>query len=260
MMRKFVLLAALAIAVALGCVGALAQQPGVQAELGQDARMQADAGKALNNKRLRGVTARVDGAAITLSGNVQLLADKIEAEKKIHRAVGPDVKIQNDIEVQGTDVPDQILGQKLAGRLSIDGLNPDRTAFEVINLSVQNGVVTLIGIVLQPQNKDWAIGEVTNFAGVKGLVDKLQVAPLSPNDDRVRRDVFRAIYGYPTFTQYGINPAKPIRIVVVNGNVTLVGVVDRQSDKEQAGIRANGVGGVFKVTNDLQVPGPGSER
>ena len=234
---------------------------GVVAADAQDAAaMQADVNKALSGKRQRGVTAKVDGGSVVLSGSVQLLSDKMEAEKKVHKAIGPDVKIDDGIEVAGAEVSDQVLGQKLAGKLSVDGLNPDRTAFEAINLSVQNGVVTLSGIVLQPPNKDWAIGEVTNYNGVKGLVDKLQVAPLSPNDDRVRRDVFRAIYGYPTFTQYGINPQKPIRILVINGNVTLVGVVDRQGDKEVAGLRANTVGGVFKVTNDLQVAGSSSER
>jgi hyperosmotically inducible protein len=42
---------------------------------------------------------------------------------------------------------------------------------------------------------------------------------------------------------------------VQNGNVTLFGVVDRQSDKDAAGIQANGVPGVFSVKNDLQVAG-----
>jgi hyperosmotically inducible protein len=46
---------------------------------------------------------------------------------------------------------------------------------------------------------------------------------------------------------------KPIRIIVKNGNVTLEGVVDNQSDKSVAYIKANGVHGVFSVTNNLRV-------
>ena len=38
-----------------------------------------------------------------------------------------------------------------------------------------------------------------------------------------------------------------------NGHVKLEGVVDNQADKNVAGIRANGVGGVFSVENNLQV-------
>jgi osmotically-inducible protein OsmY len=46
---------------------------------------------------------------------------------------------------------------------------------------------------------------------------------------------------------------KPIRIIVKNGNVTLEGVVDNQTDKDMAGLRANGVSDVFSVTNNLVV-------
>jgi len=46
---------------------------------------------------------------------------------------------------------------------------------------------------------------------------------------------------------------QPIRIIVKNGHVTLEGVVDNQTDKNVAGIRANGVPDVFTVTNNLQV-------
>ena len=44
-------------------------------------------------------------------------------------------------------------------------------------------------------------------------------------------------------------------IIVENGKVTLVGVVDNPSDKNMAGLRANGVSGVFSVTNNLEVAG-----
>ena len=38
-----------------------------------------------------------------------------------------------------------------------------------------------------------------------------------------------------------------------NGNVTLTGVVDSDTDLAIAEMRANGVPGVFSVDNDLQV-------
>ena len=86
------------------------------------------------------------------------------------------------------------------------------------------------------------------------------MTPFSPFDDRIRVATARAIYGYPSLNKYAIDPVKPIRIVVQNGNVTLVGAVISESDKDVAGIRANGVPGVFKVTNDLQVPNQQTER
>jgi hyperosmotically inducible periplasmic protein len=79
-------------------------------------------------------------------------------------------------------------------------------------------------------------------------------------DDRIRLAEARAIYGFPQLNKYAIDPAKPIRITVVNGNVTLTGVVDSQADKDVANIRANGVPGVFKVVNNLQVVGGAPEK
>ena len=74
-------------------------------------------------------------------------------------------------------------------------------------------------------------------------------------DDRSRIQLFRSIYGFPTLSKYAMDPAKPIRISVQNGNVTLYGVVASQADKDVAGIRANSVPGIFKVTHDLKVAG-----
>jgi hypothetical protein len=79
-------------------------------------------------------------------------------------------------------------------------------------------------------------------------------------DDRIRLAEVQAIYGFPQLNKYAIDPAKPIRIMVVNGNVTLSGVVDSQADKDVANIRANSVPGVFKVVNNLEVVGEGSEK
>jgi osmotically-inducible protein OsmY len=53
--------------------------------------------------------------------------------------------------------------------------------------------------------------------------------------------------------KYALGVQKPIRIIVKNGHVSLEGVVDNQADKDAAGIRANGVPGIFSVTNNLQV-------
>ena len=99
------------------------------------------------------------------------------------------------------------------------------------------------------------MGLVKNTPGVRDVVDNLKVAPVSPMDNRIRAAEYRAIYGSQQFTKYAIVPSKPIRIVVVNGHVTLTGVVDSTGDRDQAGIRANTVPGVFSVQNDLQVAG-----
>jgi osmotically-inducible protein OsmY len=252
---KNVALAAILLAgVGVGAPRATAEAPRVQAADSQDAQIQKDLADILKGKRFRGITAQVTNGAVTLSGTVANYEDKADAEKKAHKV--PNIaSIQNNIEVSGPAVPDGELGQKLAGKLSTDGLNPSLTQYEYFSVSVQNGVVTLNGFALDPAHKDWATGTVETTPGVKGLINNVQVAPPSPNDDRIRRAVATAIYGYPIFTKYAINPNKPIRILVLNGNVTLAGAVDTKSDSDVAALRANGVNGAFKVTNNLQVAG-----
>jgi hyperosmotically inducible periplasmic protein len=80
------------------------------------------------------------------------------------------------------------------------------------------------------------------------------------NDDRIRRREARSIYGYGSLFHYSMGTLPSIRIIVKNGNVTLEGVVNNQTDKNVAGIRANGVSGVFSVTNHLLVEGTGSQN
>jgi osmotically-inducible protein OsmY len=94
---------------------------------------------------------------------------------------------------------------------------------------------------------------VDYYPGVKDVADEIQVDPVSLFDNRIRMQVFRSVYGYPTLNRYAIDPAKPIRISVQNGHVELYGMVDSQSDKDTAYIRANVVPGVFEVKNFLQI-------
>jgi hyperosmotically inducible periplasmic protein len=125
---------------------------------------------------------------------------------------------------------------------------------------VENGVVTLGGNALGPVAADSAVSLASHFPGVQDVIDNIQVDPLSPMDNQTRMQVYRAVYGFPSLNKYAIDPAQPIRITVVSGNVTLNGVVLNQADKDVAGLRANGVPGVFKVTNDLQVANPSNEK
>jgi osmotically-inducible protein OsmY len=120
---------------------------------------------------------------------------------------------------------------------------------------VQGGTATLSGHAYGPVDAASALALAANTPGVRNVINEVRVDPLSPMDDRSRLQLFRTIYGFPSLNKYALDPAKPIRISVENGNVTLYGVVDSQMDKDVAGIRANSVPGIFKVTNDLQVVG-----
>lgn len=226
---------------------------------GQDAEIQADVAKALDNKKFKDVKVSSQNGVVTLTGTVPLCADKQDADRKVHHR--KNVKgVQNLIDVAGPVVEDATLRDKLAEKLAYDRVGYGTTAFNAFTIGVQNGVVTLGGVAYGPTDKDSAISLVSNYPGVKDVIDEIEVAPVSPMDDRIRLAEARAIYGAPQLNKYALDPAKPIRITVINGNVTLSGVVDNQGDKDVANIRANGVAGVFKVINSLQVAGASSEK
>jgi hyperosmotically inducible protein len=91
---------------------------------------------------------------------------------------------------------------------------------------------------------------------VTNVVNNIEVLPLSPMDDGLRRRIYRAIYGDPALsTRYGFRTLPSIHIIVKNGNVRLEGVVANEMDRSIAFIRANGVSGAFHVDNDLKVEG-----
>jgi hyperosmotically inducible periplasmic protein len=219
-----------------------------------DAQIQADVMKALSNKHFSNVKVEVSGGIVTLTGTVDVYSEKEDADKKAHHRKNV-AGVRNEITVAGPTVEDSTLRDKIGEKIAYDRVGYGTTAFNAITIAVQNGVVTLGGVAYSPVDKDSALSEATNYPGVKDVVDNIEVAPPSPMDDRIRIATARAVYGYPSLNKYSIDPAKPIRITVVSGNVTLSGVVDSKADKDTAGIRANGVPGVFKVTNNLQVEG-----
>jgi hyperosmotically inducible protein len=211
-----------------------------------------DAAARLDKKQFQGVKVAVDANGIaTLTGTVDLYEYKLDADKRIHKAKGVKA-VRNDIEVAGPSVPDQELKDKLVEKLQYDQVGYGNE-FNAISVDVQNGAAILAGHALNYPARDSALGLVSTYPGVKDVVDDIQVDPVSFMDDRIRVQVARAVYGFPALNQYAIDPAKPIRIVVMNGHVELDGIVNNRGDKEMAFIRANGVPGVFSVKNNLQV-------
>jgi osmotically-inducible protein OsmY len=128
--------------------------------------------------------------------------------------------------------------------------------FDNLAYKVDGYNVTLYGQVTRPTLKSDAENVVKKIEGVEKVDNQIEVLPPSPTDDQIRRQLYRAIYGYPSLQRYSLGVQQPIRIIVKNGNVTLEGVVDNEGDKNTAGIRAKGVPGTFAVTNNLQVVKP----
>jgi hyperosmotically inducible protein len=127
------------------------------------------------------------------------------------------------------------------------------SVFDNLQYQLNGNEVVLSGQVTRPTLKSDAQRVVERIEGVERVVNNIEVLPLSPFDDRVRMAVARSIFGYGPMYRYAMGANPPIHIIVKNGHVTLEGVVANEMDKNIANIRANGVSGVFSVTNNLAV-------
>jgi len=219
-----------------------------------DAQLQTAVTQKLASKtQFNNVQATVEDGIVTLTGTVDLFQRKLDATKlarKIPNAQG----VRNLITVAGPTVPDAQLEDKLATKLTYVRSGYDST-FDYFALGVRDGVVTVEGQDRTGVGRSEALAAIANMPGVRDVIDRVSIAPTSPFDDGIRLRMARAIYGDSTLSKYAIDPARPIRIVVTNGHVTLYGEVDSATDKNIAGIRAGGVFGAFSVDNKLEVAG-----
>jgi hyperosmotically inducible periplasmic protein len=130
---------------------------------------------------------------------------------------------------------------------------PFYSLFDNLSFRIDGGTVTLLGQVTRPTLKTSAARVVERIPGVSKVTNQIEVLPLSSFDDRIRMAVLRAMYRQPTLQRYGLGALPSIHIIVKNGDVSLEGVVSSEMDKNLAYLYANGVPGVFSVTNNLRV-------
>ena len=117
-----------------------------------------------------------------------------------------------------------------------------------------DNTVVLRGEVVKPTTKSDAEARVKDVDGVSKVVNEIEILPLSPQDDRLRRAVYRKLYGYysPLF-RYAVQSIPSIHIIIKNGHATLKGVVANKGDAQLAYIRARSVPGLFNVKTELQL-------
>ncbi len=153
------------------------------------------------------------------------------------------------------------LVRKIRGKLVTQ---PYYSMFDNLGFRVDGSKVTLSGEVWWPNLKNTAERLVANLEGVTSVENQIEVLPTSLYDDRLRRATARAIFSHPVLSKYvwpggsfGLLPHRSdIHIIVKRGNLTLEGVVLSKMDSDVAFIVANGVHGVFSVTNNLRVENP----
>jgi osmotically-inducible protein OsmY len=207
--------------------------------------------KLAKKSQFNSVKSSVEDGIVTLSGTVDLYQRKLDAAK-LARKTASVQGVRNLITVAGPNVPDEQLAQKLARKVTYVRVGYDNT-FDYFALGVKDGMVTVEGEDLTGVGRDEALADIYSMPGVKDVVANISVEPVSPMDEGLRLRAARAIYRDSVLSKYASDPARPIRIIVVNGHVTLYGSVENTMDKTVAGLRANQIPGVFSVDNKLVV-------
>ena len=125
--------------------------------------------------------------------------------------------------------------------------------FDNLEYKVEGDTVTLYGQVVRPSTREDAARRVARIAGVNHVVNNIEVLSPSSFDDDIRARAYRRIFNMGSLYRYAMGSNPSIHIVVNRGRLTLEGVVSSEADRRLANIAANGVPGVFSVTNNLKV-------
>lgn len=129
---------------------------------------------------------------------------------------------------------------------------PYYSIFDNVQFQLNDGALELSGVVYRPVMKKMIERVTERVEGVNSVTNNLEILPLSNYDDRIRVALARQLFGHQVFTRLAMQAVPPVHIVVKNGNVTLEGVVHSELQKNVAFHVANGIHGVFSVTNNLR--------
>jgi osmotically-inducible protein OsmY len=218
-----------------------------------DATIQTSVTKKLDdNQKFKNVKSNVEDGIVTLTGTVDLYQDKLDAAKSAKKQKNVN-GVRNLIEVAGPAVSDARLHEELSKKLYYDRVGWYDSAFNYYTLTVKDGVATIGGQTYNEVGRDSALAIAYRMPGVKDVVSELKVSPVSMFDDNLRRRTVRALYGDSALGKYAVDPARPIRIIIDGGHVSLYGEVISPMDKQIAGMRVGQIPGVFSVENNLVV-------
>lgn len=169
---------------------------------------------------------------------------------------------------------------------NLSGLNR-LSVFDWLTFGIQGKKLILNGYASRPVLKDDAGRAVKGIPGIDAVENKIEVLPLSPNDDRIRASIYNRIYTQPSLRKYNANQGTlasamgpggrnstmmaggitnnpplgyhAIHIIVKNGNVTLFGAVLNDMDAAIAEVQANTAPGAFSIDNNLVIEGSTSK-
>jgi osmotically-inducible protein OsmY len=188
---------------------------------------------------------QVRDGIVTLTGTVPSWAKRMAALQAAQRVAGV-LDIANDVlvKVPGTGQPnDAEIASAVRHALEWDVLVPDQR----IRSTVSNGWVTLDGDVDYWSEREDAERAVRNLAGVRGIANRLEIAPAKLAVGDVRQAIEEAL------ERHAEREAKRIQLDVLDGSVVLSGVVESYGEREAIVGAAKGTRGVRRVDDRLRV-------
>jgi osmotically-inducible protein OsmY len=130
-------------------------------------------------------------------------------------------------------------------RLRTDG----RIDWEMLDVDVQRGQVTLYGEVLTEDQKGLASLIASTVPGVRELANRIIVDTAISEDYRLRKAVWSALRDVDALREH----TQTLKVLVENAVVTLAGSVEQPLQKEAAGKAAQSVQGSHNVVNAIKV-------
>jgi osmotically-inducible protein OsmY len=189
-----------------------------------------------------GVTAK-DGV-VTLSGDVDSYAKKLEAEMAAKKVIGVNAlveKIEVKFPVTWAKTDEEIANEVLMGLKGRWDVPKDK-----VTIKVEEGWITLEGELPWNYQKEAAKSAINHLSGVKGVTNNIKIKS-ETHDAIEKRDVMDAIH-----RSWSIDDMD-IAVEVSGTTVTLSGTVGSWYQKEEAARIAWNTPGIYHVNNELEV-------
>jgi osmotically-inducible protein OsmY len=117
----------------------------------------------------------------------------------------------------------------------------------LIDVSVEDGIVTLAGSVDNILARDSAVEAAQTVRGVRSVIDMIEVRVSKRPDIEIWRDVKAALLIDPATDSYEVDAS------VTDGHVTLTGTVESWAEMRLVEEVVKSVEGVKEVTNDIEL-------
>lgn len=205
--------------------------------------------KIADKTKIEKLQVREENGKVILEGLAPTLWDKTKAEKIASKELkSPYV---NNIALRSTEKSDRDITLDVSARIQSKSANS--YLFDLLAVETHNGEVILKGKLQNAYLRDLAIQGAMETPGARGVIDQIEILPVSAGDDRLRVAVYERLRRDDRLSSYFFSSYPSINIIVDRAHVTLIGSVNTPADKAKAGIIARETSGVLSVDNQLQV-------